>query len=199
MKDAINSWLANVPGGWVLFVAVVTLAVLFALVGLKSGAQELTLKNEYEKPYGNKPMLAFEFNAGEWKKMFEPGPDAKQVLRTALTWDFLFIFIYPGLIAAVCLVGARYLDAHGYVGFRISLFFILLALVAAALDAVENCALLAVLADDSGDALPFVAYLCAKVKFTLVYIAAGYAVLACLAALGFWLYNSVAGRAAATS
>lgn len=198
MKEAINSWLANVPGGWVLFAAVVTLAVLFALIGLKAGAQELTLKNEYRKPYDDKPMLAFEFNAGEWKKMFEPGPDAKRVLRAAIMWDFLFIFIYPGLIAAVCLVGARYLDAQGYVGFRFSLFFILLALVAAVLDAVENCALLAVLADYQNAALPSFAALCAKAKFVLGIVAAVYALLACAAALVLWLYNSFAGRTPVT-
>jgi hypothetical protein len=200
MKDSVNSWLASVPGGWVLFVSVVALAVLFALVGLKSGADQLKFTNdEYKERYGGKPILAFEFNAGEWEKMFQSPPDAKKVLRSALMWDFLFIFIYPAFIAAVCLVGARYLDGLGYVGFRISLFFILLALVAAALDAVENCALLAVLSDYPGGALPFVAHLCAKVKFTLVYISAGYALLACAAALLLWLYNLFTGRAPLTT
>ena len=197
MKEAINSWLASVPGGWVLFAAVLMLAVLFALVGLKSGADELKFTDEYKNRY-TKPMLGFEFNAGEWKKMFAPEAEAKKVLRTALMWDFLFIFIYPAFITAVCLVGARYLDAHGYVGFRVSLFFILLALVAAVLDAVENCALLAVLSDYPVGALPTVAYLCAKAKFIFVYIAAGYALLACAAALVLWLYNLFAGRAPVT-
>jgi hypothetical protein len=181
----------------VLSAACVTLAVLFALVGLKAGADQLKFTDEYAKRY-TKPMLAFEFNAGEWEKMFTPESDAKRVLRTALMWDFLFIFIYPAFITAVCLVGARYLDAHGYVGFRVSLFFILLALVAAVLDAVENCALLAVLADYQSAALPSVASLCAKLKFTLAIIAAVYALLACAAALVLWLYNSFAGRAPVT-
>ncbi|MBA3242518.1 MAG: hypothetical protein H0T60_14920 [Acidobacteria bacterium] len=193
--NSINAWLANVPEGWVLFAACVTLTVLFALVGLKSGAEELKF-TEAEKRKGRyeKPMLAFEFNAGEGEQMFESWPDAKKVLRAALMWDFLFIFIYPALITAVCLVGAKYLDANGYVGFRISLFFILLALAAAALDAVENCVLLAVLADNQRDIFPSVAYLCAKVKFTLVYIAASYALLACGAAGLLWLYNFFTSR-----
>jgi hypothetical protein len=177
-----------------LLLSVVGLAVLFALVGLKASAGQLTLKEKYQEQYKG-PMEAFEFNAGEWREMYEPGPDAKEALRAALVWDFLFIFIYPGLIAAVCLVGARYLDALGYVGFRVSLFFILLALVAALLDAVENCALLAVLSDYRNSSLPAVAFYCAKVKFALAYIAVGYALLACAGALVLWLYNSFAGRA----
>ena len=197
MNDALNSWLANVSGGWVLFVAVLALAVLFVLVGLKAGADQLKFTDEYAARY-TKPVLAFEFNAGEWKKMFRPEPEPRKALRAALMWDFLFIFIYPALITAVCLVGARYLDARGYVGFRVSLFFILLALVAGVLDAVENCALLGVLADYQNSALPAVAHWCAKIKFALVYTAAGYAVLACAAALVLWLYNSFAGRAPAT-
>ncbi len=193
--NAVNSWLASVPAGWVLLLAVVTLAVLFALVGLKASADQLKFTNEeYRKRY-DKPMLAFEFNAGEASRMFESWPEAKKILRAAIIWDFLFIFIYPGLIAAVCLVGARYLDAQGYVGFRVSLFFILLVLVAALLDAVENCALLAVLSDSQNSSLPAVAFYCAKVKFALAYIAAGYALLACAGALALWLYNSFAGRA----
>jgi hypothetical protein len=178
----------------VLFVACVTLAALFALVGLKAGAGQLKFTEEYAKRY-DEPMLAFEFNAGEGPRMFESWPEAKRVLRAALMWDFLFIFIYPALIAAVCLVGARYLDARGYVGLRVSLFFILLALVAAVLDAVENCALLAVLADYESGLLPAVAALCAKAKFALAIMAAAYALLACLAAAVLWLYNSFAGRA----
>ena len=177
-----------------LFAACLTLAVLFALVGLKASADRLKFTEEYGKRY-DKPMLAFEFNAGEAPRMFESWPEAKKVLRAALMWDFLFIFIYPALIAAVCLAGAGYLDAHGYVGFRLSLLFILLALVAAVLDAAENCALLAVLADYESGLLPAVASLCAKAKFALAIIAAAYALLACLAAAALWLYHSFAGRA----
>lgn len=195
MKDAIRSWLEGVPEGWVLFASVAALTVLCALVGLKSGAGQLKFTEaEAKKKRFEKPMLAFEFNAGEGAQMFESWPEAKKVLRAALMWDFLFIFIYPALIAAVCLAGARYLDARGLLGLRFSLFFILLALVAAALDAVENCALLAVLADYPGDALPSVAYLCAKAKFTLVYVAGGYALLVCAAAGVAWVCHFFAGR-----
>lgn len=200
MKEAVGSWLEGVPGGWVLLAAVVMLTVLCALVGLKAGVRQLKFTEaRYEKDY-RKPMLAFEFNAGEWEKMFQSPADAKRVLRAALIWDFLFIFIYPGLFAAVCLVGARYLDEKGYVGIRFSLFFILLALAAAVLDALENCALLAVLADYRAGGLPSVAYWCAKVKFALAYTAGGYALLACAAAGILWLYNYFfAGRAPLTT
>ena len=190
--DSLNSWLTNLSGGWVLFAACAALAVLFALVGMKASAGELKLKPDagYDKP-----MLAFELNAGAATQMFESwDAETKSVLRTALMWDFLFIFIYPGLIAAVCLVGARYLDARGYLGLRVSIFFILLALFAAALDAVENCALLGVLGGQEANLLPAVARWCAIVKFACAFTAGGYALLACFAAAALWLYHLVAGR-----
>lgn len=207
MTDSLNSWLMSVPEGWVLFASVVGLAVLGGLVGLKASAEQLTsgdekLAEQLKTTTGYaKPVLAFEMRAREALKTLSAArPDAKQVLRAAVVWDFLFIFIYSALITAVCLVGARYLDAQGYVGFRVSLFFILLTLFAAALDAAENCALLAVLADYPGDALPLVARWCAKVKFALLlYVAVPYALLACAAALVLWLYHSCVGRAAAAT
>jgi hypothetical protein len=186
----MEAWLANLPDGLVLLIACVTLAALVPLVGLKAGATSLNLKPDagYKKP-----MLAFELNAGAASEMFETwNDDTKRVLRTALLWDFLFIFIYPGLIAALCLTGAKYLDAKGFLGFRISLIFIMFALVAALLDAIENCALLALLANYEMDILPVVARWCAIVKFVLVIIAASYALLTCVLALAAWLWPGAA-------
>jgi hypothetical protein len=190
--DSLNSWLADIPDGWVLLAACATLAALFVPVGLKAGAPGVMLKSGagYEKA-----MLAFQLNAGAAPEMFETwDDDTKRKLRTALMWDFLFIFIYPGLISALCLSGAKYLDAAGYPGFRVSLVFIMMALFAALLDAFENCALLTVLHGSNGTVWPAVARYCAIPKFALAFIAGGYALLVSIAAAALWLYNSVAGR-----
>jgi hypothetical protein len=78
--------------------------------------------------------------------MFKSWNEAtKNRLRTALLWDYLFIFIYPAAIAVACFIAARFLDNRELIAFKYSLIIICLQLIAAMLDATENFGLLKVL------------------------------------------------------
>jgi hypothetical protein len=129
------------------------------------------------------PMLALEFDAARASCHFADWDAAKQSLRQALHWDFLFLLLYPALIAVSCLMAGRYWATRKAVPMGLTLVVMGLQLLAGTLDAVENMALLRVL-DGSDTALwAPVARWCAITKFTLVFLGAGYALLGGGAAL----------------
>ncbi|HWT00930.1 MAG TPA: hypothetical protein VN256_11850 [Pyrinomonadaceae bacterium] len=161
-------WLkeADYLGLWVAFLLLTLLALW---VGDRAGPR---LENKGKAP--SRPMIAFEM-AGDADKAQEvlnksedADPNARAKFKTALGWDFLFIFIYPLCGAVGCLLVIKYLLAHELPG--VPPGFVLLALLPAAalLDAVENYSLLKVLRGPIENPWPQVARWCAIPKFAIV-------------------------------
>ncbi len=94
--------------------------------------------------------------------------NAKEKLKTALGWDYLFIFIYPLCGAVGCLLVIKFLAAHNLSGTTIGFALIALLPLAALLDAVENYALLRFLRGPIENPWPQIARWCAIPKFTIV-------------------------------
>src|SRR2546421_7347663 len=101
----------------------ITFFILFVLSLWVGNKADVHLKNKKEFPYG-KPMAAFE-KAGDVKKALDILNAAKEAddsndneirnkYRTALGWDFLFIFIYPLCGIVGCLLVVKFLAAHDW-------------------------------------------------------------------------------------
>ncbi|HEV2707002.1 MAG TPA: hypothetical protein VGV59_13835 [Pyrinomonadaceae bacterium] len=173
----------NVSDDSVLLTTLLVLIGLVALVGQKAGAQDVELNPQagYQRP-----MLALELHAGEAPQIFKSWDRAtKDRLRTAVLWDYLFIFIYPAAFAAGCFIAARFLDSRGIMPFKYGLIIIFLQLLAAVLDSVENYALLQVLGETIRSPWPQVARWSAIAKFVLIAVGAIYAL---LIGGGTWLF-----------
>jgi hypothetical protein len=162
----------SLSDNWLLWVTLAVLLVLVSLVGQKASADGVELTPDYVRY--RKPMLAFEFNAGAAREMFENWEQSKVKLRLALLWDYLFIFIYPAAIATACFIAARFLDSHGILAFKYGLVIMCAQLVAAGLDAVENFALLRVLREPPKSSWPQIARWCALGKFGLILVGVVY-------------------------
>lgn len=184
MQNLLSS--LHVTDNWLLWMVLAILLLLVVLVGPKTGAGavELNANAGYKRP-----MIALELNAGAAPDMFKSWNEStKSQLRTALLWDYLFIFIYPAAIATSCFIAARFLDTRGIVAFKYSLIIIVLQLVAAAFDATENFALLEVLRGPIESPWPQIARVCAIFKFSLVIVGAGYAL---IVGGGAWLITLI--------
>ena len=165
----------NVSDDAILFALLVILIGLVVLVGQKAGARDVELNTNtgYKRP-----MFGLEMNAGAAPQMFKSWDEAtKERLRTALLWDYLFIFIYPAAIATACFITARFLENKGVMPFKYGLIIICLQLVAAILDASENFALLRVLDEGIRNPWPQIARWCAISKFGFILIGGIYAII----------------------
>lgn len=176
----------TIPDNWLLWAVLFILIGLVAAVGKKASASEVKLKPEAGY---SRPMIAFEMNAGAAPDLFKAwNEETKHRLRTALLWDYLFLFIYPAAIATACFIAARYLDNRGIVAFKYGLIIICLQLVAAMFDAVENYALLKVLQGPIESPWPQMARWCAIAKFSLIFIGGAYAI---ILGGGVWLITLI--------
>lgn len=172
----------SVSDNLILWITLALLVVLFLLVGQKAAPSDVKLKADagYKRP-----MFAFEMNSGEAAQMFESwNDDTKEKMRTALVWDYLFIFIYPATFATACFIAARFLDGKGIIPFKYGLIVIFLQLAAALLDALENFSLLKILNDATNKILPQIAKLCAVMKFSFIAVGLIYAI---IIGGGMWL------------
>lgn len=164
-----------------LWAVLAILLVLVAIVGQKASASDVKLKPGYKRP-----MLALEMNAGKAPEIFESwDEETKATLRTALLWDYLFIFIYPAAVATSCFITARFLDRGNFLSMKYGLIVMCLQLVAAILDASENFALLKVLRGHMESPWPQTARWCATLKFGIVFLGIAYVTVG----IGFWLYG----------
>lgn len=164
-----------------LWAVLAILLVLVFVVGQKASASDVKLKLGYKRP-----MLAFELNAGKAPEIFECWDEAtKTTLRTALLWDYLFIFIYPAAIATSCFIAGRFLESQNFLPLKYGLIIMCLQLVAAMLDAAENFALLKVLRGPIESPWPQTARWCATFKFGLIIVGIAYVTLG----IGVWLYG----------
>jgi hypothetical protein len=164
-----------------LWAALAMLLILVVVVGQKAGASDVKLKAGYTRP-----MLAFELNAGKPREIFESWDETtKAALRTALLWDYLFIFIYPAAVATACFIAGRSLESRNFLPIKYGLIIMCLQLVAAMLDAAENFALLKVLRGPIESPWPQTAKWCATFKFGLILLGITYVTVA----IGVWLYG----------
>ncbi len=164
-----------------LWAVLAILLVLVAVVGQKASASDVKLR-----PGFNRPMLAFELNAGRAPEIFESWDEAtKATLRTALLWDYLFIFIYPAALATSCFIAGRFLESKNFLPIKYGLIIMCLQFVAAMLDAAENFALLKVLRGPIESPWPQTAKWCATFKFGFIIVGIAYVTLG----IGVWLYG----------
>jgi hypothetical protein len=176
-----------------LWSAFFVLLGLFLLVGSKATpafsdeeSKEITAKLD------KRPMMALE-KAGsptEAVRVLEVarGVNAQAVekFRTAIAWDYLFIFIYPAWIAVGCMIVSKFLSGHNLPGATLGLFLIILQPVASLLDAVENYAMLRVLEGTVRSPWPEIAKWCALPKFGItLFTGFGYVVIYGLVALAW--------------
>ena len=150
----------------ILWILLIVLLGLIILIGPRASASDVQLN---ENTGYKRPMLAFEMNAGLAPQLFKTwSPTTKNQLRTALHWDFLFIFIYPAAIAASCFIAGRYLESSGIAAFKYTLIIVFLQLIAALFDATENFILLYILDGVAEGPWPQIAKWCAVVKFMII-------------------------------
>jgi hypothetical protein len=104
--------------------------------------------------------------SGAWR------PERLEAARQSLLWDFPFLLAYAPFLAAMVLLAAQHVSKL----YRLNVVLSLAPFVAAALDAIENVALLRVLAQSPAPSawLLQLAALAAGAKFALVIAAALY-------------------------
>ena len=116
-------------------------------------------------------ILSFEFsgNLAVAKSMLASwGPKGAVFAGLSLGLDFLFLFLYAGVMGLGCVLAARSLPA------RLKTFSLLGTpiawgqLGAALLDSVENVSLIQLLLGAESEILPVLAFWCAMAKFSLV-------------------------------
>ncbi len=111
------------------------------------------------------------------------GEEGMSVARGNIAIDYLYLLAYGSLLALACHRSAGWLAVHPRRGIRrlgrFGRWLALAPLAAAALDAVENFAMLRMLAPSfSGDSWPNLAARCAGIKFNLLYVALAWIILA---------------------
>jgi hypothetical protein len=147
-------------------------------------------------PY-KRPMIDFE-KAGSitqahtfLREVEKADPDARRKLYTALRWDYLFLFLYPALIAAGCLIVVNFLETKKLWGVGLGLIIIALQPLAAIFDAVENYALLRILDGSLKNLWAQLANWLATAKFGIAYAGLGYMLIYGLVAI---IWAKVTGR-----
>jgi hypothetical protein len=117
------------------------------------------------------------------------GDSGRDAARTSLYFDYPYLVFYGLFFAAACVVVAARARERGMAGLaRLGRPLAVGALVGAACDAVENAALLRVLAGHADQPWPGVAFGFAAAKFALTFAAALFAI------VGF-LLTAARGRA----
>lgn len=151
---------------WILFLILASLALW---VGNFKATPRLKGQEK-----GERPMLAFEVAGSpeESEKLLkswtEKDKDAYEKFRTALMWDFVFIFLYPASTAVACFIATRFLSARGIIAFKFGLALMILQLLAAMLDVTENIALLRILRGPIESPWPQIAKWSSLPKFVIV-------------------------------
>ncbi len=97
--------------------------------------------------------------------------EARATARESLLVDYLFMIAYPATLALSCVTVAGRMQAAWPRLARVARVLAAGAMVAGALDAIENAALLVQLASGATPTAALVAWGCATVKFALVILA----------------------------
>jgi hypothetical protein len=172
-------------GYWPLWIAFLALLILFLLVGGKarpsfSPEEAKKIKGEL----GRGPILALEFAGSptEAERVLRvsrnTNAQAIEKFRTAIAWDYIFLFIYPAWTAVGCMIVAKFVSEKNLPGAGFGLLLIIIQPVASLLDAVENYAMLRVLNGTIESPWPEIAKWCALPKFAITLLTGvGYVIL----------------------
>ncbi len=97
------------------------------------------------------------------------GTEGKQLEAIAVTWDFAYIFAYGFFIFGAILLETKYLEGKLK---DVSIYIAFTPLIAGVFDAIENINLLLMISNDSfiSSGSPFIASLCATIKFSFLIV-----------------------------
>jgi hypothetical protein len=174
------------PQNLKLWIILAGLVVPFLIVGSKASIDRDLLKDDIEF---KRPVIILETDPAPTTK-FKNWDDAKEKIRTALKWDFVFLLIYPTAISLLCLIFARFLSEAQIIPFGFGLAVIGLQVVAAILDLVENVIVIRIIEGIATRPWLRIAYLCTLGKFAFIGVGMFYVVIG----IGSWVYRSIAAR-----
>lgn len=153
------------------FLILLTLVILLMLTMGTTGAP----LNTPAAPYG---IISFELarTVPQAQAMLDSW-DAQARLAAAfnLGLDYLFMPVYAGALALGCLLGGGALAGRRWPLAKLAGWLAWGAIAAMLLDAVENAALYLQLLNGASELLPAVAFICAAVKFALIFLVMLYA------------------------
>lgn len=169
----------------VIFISLFTLTIVLMLVMNAVGSVLTTEK----APYG---IISFEL-AGSVQKAQEiiTGWDHTAQLHASFIQglDFLYLIIYSTAIAFACLWAGETLRKSGWPLARLGVLLAWGLWLAAALDAIENIALVKMLFGGNSSPLPEIAAVCAIIKFSLIFAGLVYAIYALVIKFTTSLYS----------
>jgi len=111
----------------------------------------------------------FAWTSGQVELIFSAwGAEGKQQIAFGIYMDFLYIIAYGALIFGCLLIATRELDGKFQ---TIGLYMTLTPVIAGICDVIENVNLLLMIADGNfiTSMSPFIAALCATIKFTIIF------------------------------
>ena len=142
----------------ITLIGLIAFVVMTMLGGVVNAAPVYTIL-DYEFAWTSDQVIVI-FNA--W------GTVGKQQIAFGIYMDFLYIFAYGALIFGCLLIATRKLDGTIQ---TIGLYMTITPVIAGICDVIENINLLVMIADSSfiASASPYVAALCATIKFTIIF------------------------------
>jgi hypothetical protein len=117
-------------------------------------------------------------------------PEARMAAALSLGLDFIYIVIYTTALSLLCIVASTRLQRMGRFGASLGSIIAWGLLVAGALDAIENIALLRLLFGDLSEFWVNTAWLCASVKFSLIFLAMIYILFGLVATATGFLFRT---------
>lgn len=170
--DSRRSW------GLGLLLIVATLGLMFAMgrQGESLDRSDPRERNRVDRGVRNILDLEFARTAERTEQIRTVwGDEGMRVARGNIAIDYFYLVAYGALLALAARRAAGWLEVHPSSGIRrlgrLGRFVTLVPIAAAALDAIENFAMLRMLAPSfSGETWPSLAARCAGIKFNLVYL-----------------------------
>lgn len=161
--------------GWIL-IALIGVEI-FVVRKAKPDAELLVEGGRY-----NGPFQALEREPEAKEQLFKSwDADTKKRLHRTLAWDFLFILLYPTSTALACFMVNGDLDAVNFHQFWVGRWILLLPPAAALFDVIENLILWRIINGLTANVWLTIARISTAGKWTLIGLAAVYAVIGLLA------------------
>lgn len=155
--------LQSIPEGWPQWTVCIALLCLFLWLGGKAGGPR-----ESGRP--GVIHLELAWNQPEAQKILKiwDAQGVRDKFRDAIYWDFGFILVYPLALGLACIMVARSFPISALRGEGFVAILNYALLVAGVLDCIENVCMLQVLKGSAAAHWPFIASLCASIKFILI-------------------------------
>ena len=160
------TFLETWPLRWL--VLTVLLAIAAAVMFARIGPLDHLLQ---EKVPAGIFALEFSWSGGRAREILDAWAGLEAKVREQTYWDYLFLLCYPVALSLAC---AMLADAPANPVPLIGIFVAWATLAAAPLDALENLAMLRMVADGASETLAKLATWCAGLKFTVLLAAVGY-------------------------